>query len=278
MLGMLNGRVACVCMAIAALVLVLPATRVRADDPRSSYLIKLLQGSSQFRVRAQAAISLGSIDPSSAVREALGNALRDSHPAVRASAATSLGRVGDRSSVVALRALERDPEEPVRSAARTAVAKLDGSATQSSAVASTPTPSGPAQYYVAVAQTATRVPGLEASALSQARDYIKQHIAQLDGVVLAPEGETSETADRVLKKRGLRGFYIDSSIMTVEKKPNGGTRVAVSVILATYPGRDMRAIMQGAATVSGGGHDDYAQAVQGAFSGALRQLPSALSR
>jgi hypothetical protein len=44
---------------LLALALGLLGTRVsraRADDPRSTYLIKLLDGSSQFRVRAQAAI------------------------------------------------------------------------------------------------------------------------------------------------------------------------------------------------------------------------------
>ncbi|HEX2678773.1 MAG TPA: HEAT repeat domain-containing protein [Polyangiales bacterium] len=251
----------------------------RADDPRSAYLIKLLEGSSQFRVRAQAAISLGAVDPSPTVLGALGNALRDVHPAVRAAAANSLGRVGDKSLVPALRALDRDPEEPVRNAAKTALAKLEGAPSGGSVGPSPePRPSGPAQYYVAVAQCASRVPGVEQSALSQARSSIQERVQQMDGVVIAPEGESSDAVERVLKKRNLRGYYIDCSIMSVEKKPDGGTRVAVSLILATYPGRDMRAIMQGAATVSGGGREDYAQAVQGAFSGALRQLPQALSR
>lgn len=280
MLGMLKERVACVCIAMAVLFGAFAfASSAAADDPRSTYLIKLLEGSTQFRVRAQAAISLGSVEPSNTVRSSLASALKDVHPAVRAAAATSLGRVGDRSHVAALRALERDPEEPVRGAARTAIAKLQSSSAEPAALAvAPPTPSGPALYYVAVGPTATRVSSVDNGALTSARDYIRQRVAQIDGVVLAADGEDTAAAERVLKKRSLRGFYIDSSIMSVEKKPDGGTRVAVSVILATYPGRDMRAIMQGAATVSGGGPSDYAQAVQGAFSGALRQLPQALQR
>ncbi|MEM9193221.1 MAG: hypothetical protein AAGF12_28865, partial [Myxococcota bacterium] len=52
----------------------------------------------------------------------------------------------------------------------------------------------------------------------------------------------------------------------------------VSVIVNTYPGRDMRAILQGAATVQGGGSGPQArrQAIEGALSGALRRLPQAL--
>jgi hypothetical protein len=258
----------------------LVADGARADDPRSAYLVKLLQGSSQFRVRAQAAISLGAVQSSSPVVQALTQALKDPHPAVRAASATSLGRVGDRSSMAALRALDRDAEEPVRAAAKSAIAKLDSdSGAVQTAVSTTtePTPVGPALYYVQIAQPASRSGGVEARTLEQTRLFIKQRVGQLSGVVIAPDTERTTDADKVLKTRKLKGFYLDSSITSVERKPDGGTRVAVSVIVATYPGRDMRAIMQGAATVSGGG-SDYTQAIEGAFSGALRQLPQALAR
>ncbi|HEX7478002.1 MAG TPA: HEAT repeat domain-containing protein [Polyangiales bacterium] len=265
-------------LVLAFLLAVASAATARADDPRSGYLIKLLSGSSQFRVRAQAAISLGAVESSPAVASALGEALNDVHPAVRAAAATSLGRVGDKSSLARLRALDRDPEEPVRAAARVALAKLETSAASAATTqAQAPAPSGPPQYYVAIAEPATRVASVDRKALAQARDYIKQRVSEMQGVVLAPDTEGSNDAERVLKRKGLKGYYLDSSITSVEKKPDGATRVAVSVIVATYPGRDMRAIMQGAATVSGGGSQDYGQALQGALSGALRQLPQAMN-
>jgi hypothetical protein len=248
----------------------------RADDPRSTYLIKLLEGSSQFRVRAQAAISLGAVEGSPATTQALTAALRDGHPAVRAAAATSLGRVSDASSLAALKALERDPEEPVRSAARASIARL-GSAPPATRPGVTE-PSGPALYYVAIAEPGTRVSTIDRAALGKARAFIKLRVAQIDGVRIAPDSEDNQTAEKVLKTKRLKGFYIDSSIVSIEKKAGGGTRVAVSVIVATYPGRDMRAIMQGAATVSGAGDQAYGQAMEGAFSGALRQLSQALAR
>jgi HEAT repeats len=263
--------------ALLALVIASAAPVARADDPRSAYLVKLLQGSTQFRVRAQAAISLGTIESSSSVVGALTGALRDEHPAVRAAAAASLGKVGDKASVPPLRVLEKDPEDPVRSAARAAIARLESASAPMPAPAPQ-MPSGPALYYVAVAQPASRVAGVDAKLLSDARGFIKERIQQMQGVAVAPDGESSTDAERAMKKRSLRGYYIDSSVMSVEKKPDGSTRVAVSVILATYPGRDMRAIMQGAATVTGGGSQDQSQALQGALSGALRQLPQALGR
>jgi hypothetical protein len=263
---------------IMAVMLCLASQAARADDPRSTYLIKLLEGSSQFRVRAQAAISLGTVEGSSASVAALSAALKDVHPAVRAAVASSLGRVGDQSSLSALRPLERDSEEPVRSAARAAIDHL---ASVRPPVNKEPPPSdtGPALYYVSIAEpSATRVATLDHAALGKARAFIKERVGQIQGVLVAPDSEDSQTAERVLKKRRLKGFYIDSSIVSIEKKQGGATRVAVSVIVATYPGRDMRAIMQGAATVTGAGEQAYGQAMEGAFTGALRQLSQALAR
>ena len=274
-----HARFVQACAWLCAVVVCSYGSLARADDPRSTYLIKLLEGSSQFRVRAQAAISLGTVEGSSAAVSALNGALRDVHPAVRAAAATSLGRIGDQSSVSLLRALERDSEEPVRSAAHASLARLSSAAPPSTPQRpGPPSEEGPALYYVAVAEPATRVTNLDREALSRARTFIKQRVALLQGVLIAPDSEDSHAAERILKKRRLKGFYLDSSIVSVEKKSGGATRVAVSVIVATYPGRDMRAIMQGAATVSGGGDQAYGQAMEGAFSGALRQLSQALAR
>lgn len=272
------------CRVILACAVCLHAQSVRADDPRNTYLIKLLQGSSQFRVRAQAAISLGAVESSAGAVGALTAALSDGHPAVRAAAANSLGRIGTPASVAALRRLQRDPEEPVRSAAQVAIARLETSQASKSVFASarsSPTPEpepGPPLYYVAVTAPATRIATIDRKALADARDFIKQRVGQIRGVVIAPDGEDNRAADRVLKKNNMKGFALDSAIVSVEKKGAAGTRVSVSVIVATYPGRDMRAIMQGAATVSGSGADASTQALEGALSGALRQLPQALAR
>lgn len=264
----------------AAVAMCLCCSMVRADDPRSTYLIKLLERSSQFRVRAQAAISLGTVEGSRTAVEALTSALHDTHPAVRAAAATSLGKVGDANAISALRSLDKDSEEPVRAAARESMAKLARSQPTSrdpTTPGPGPAPAGPALYYVAVAEPGTRVATMDKRLLAQARTLIKRRVGQIQGVRLAPDSETAQDAEQVLKKQRLKGFYLDSSIVSVEKKSGGETRVAVSVIVATYPGRDMRAILQGAATVTGSGGQTYNQAVEGAFSGALRQLSQALA-
>jgi HEAT repeat protein len=274
-MGLARALRALLCVSLLALALA-PASAVA--DARSEYLIRLLEGSTQFRVRAQAAISLGSVDAAGDVLRALSTALSDEHPAVRAAAASSLGRLGDAKAIPILRSASEDPEAPVRLAVKSAIVKLE-SASRMAGVAPEPVkaPSGPPRYYVAVAKPASRVGDLPSTELDRAHQVLVERLKQIDGVVIAPADESPAAVRKVLRSQSLRGFYIDSSVTNVDAKPGGGTRVAVSVIVATYPDRAMRAIMQGTATALGGG-DTRAQAVAGAFRSALSQLPQALAR
>ncbi|HTU63631.1 MAG TPA: HEAT repeat domain-containing protein [Polyangiales bacterium] len=103
------------------------SARQPAENAQNVYVIKLLAHSNQFRVRAQAAISLGLMEPSAATREALTTALHDGHPAVRAAAATSLGRIGDATHVATLRKLKTDREQAVRNAASASIGRIETS-------------------------------------------------------------------------------------------------------------------------------------------------------
>lgn len=262
---------------LIGLALAAAAGSARADA-RSEYLVQLLSGSSQFRVRAQAAISLGAVQAESNVVAALGRALKDEHPAVRAAAANSLGRLADPASLTALKAATSDIEEPVRTAAKAAVAKIESSGRSGSGMATLPTtPSGPARFYIAVGIPASRATGITDSDLRAAHQTLKARVQEIDGVVLAPANESNTSAEQVLRSRKLKGFYLESSVTSLENKPDGAVRAVVSLVVATYPGRDMRAVMQGAATALGGG-DIKSQAVEAAFKSALRQLPQAMVR
>lgn len=257
------------------LIVVLGGAGSAQADARANYLIRLLQGSSQFRVRAQAAISLGTANRESQVVSALSKALADEHPAVRTAAATSLGRMGDPAALAALRQVASDPEPPVRLAVKVAIAKLSrrgGAAATAQLGASR----GPPRFYIAIGRPATQVREISQSQLSGAQTFIEQVVSRMDGVLLAPSGESHKAAKRVLKKQRMKGYYIETAILKVEQRPGGGTRVAVSLIVATYPGRDMKAIMKGAATAMGSGDSTYKMASEAALNSALRKLPTAL--
>ncbi len=258
-----------------------------AADPRNDYLVRLLQSSSQFRVRAQAAISLGRVTEDPAVLSSLSTALNDEHPAVRAAAASSLERLGNPSALVALRKRANDSHEEVRAAVASAVATLERlqpprgrtspATVSTSSTVEPPTPRGVPTYYVGVGLPGSRVEGVDQATLEAAREFVRGRVGALDGVLLAPEDERPKQAETLIRSRSLTGYFIDSSIVSVEQRSDGGVRASVSVIVGTYPGRDMRSILQGAATVMGGGSGARAQAIEAAFTGALRNLSQAMA-
>jgi hypothetical protein len=277
----LRGAKLCLYYLASLLVLISGLTLSAAADARSDYLIRLLKGSAQFRVRAGAAISLGAIKGSDEVVEALSGALKDDHPAVRAASAASLERIGDPGALGALEASRNDAEKAVRAAVEKAIAKLRRAAGSRRGSVSTGTaarrPTGRARYYVGVGMPGTASRSVDRNLLEHARRFIESRVSEVDGVLIAPENETPGLARRVLASKKLAGFYLDSSIVSVESQPGGGIRAVVSVIVGTYPERDMKMILQGAATVIGSDSRGKTQAVEGAFRGALRRLPQALA-
>ncbi len=253
----------------------LGASSLAHADARTEFLMRMLSNSAQFRVRAQAALALGSQKPDAQIVRALGSALGDEHPAVRAASAAALERLNDPSAVPALRRAQRDSDAAVRSAVRSALATLDRPAPTEP----TPVPGsrGEPLYYVGVGLPGSQV-GLGRAALSELRSFLVAKVAELEGVQLAPEQEDRRAAERVIRERKLVGFFLDGSVTSIEVRPDGAVRAQVSLIVASYPARDIRAMLSGAATVSGGGTGDAAkqQAIQAAFQGALRRLPQAM--
>lgn len=272
-----------VVLALAVLASAGLAGRARADA-RTDYLVRVLRTSPMMRVRAQAAISLGGVQTEPQVIDALTAALRDEHPSVRAAAAAALERHGDPSALPALQRAANDAEPAVRNAVARAIARLTsiqrtrprtvpaGSGVEESA----PTRGEP-RFYVAVGRPGARAGSVSRDALEALRDFIEAQVRAMDGVVLAPDRESPGAANRVLRQRSLVGYYLDSSIVEMSPRPGGGLRVRVSVVVQTYPGRDIRSMLQGTATVTAGsGPAVERQALEAAFRSALRSLPSAM--
>lgn len=249
-------------------------------DARTDFLVKMLATSSQFRVRAQAALALASSPGDDKVAAALVKALRgDDHPAVRAASASALEGAGTQVAT-ALRDALRDEDKTVRAAAKKALEEIERGSPKSTPIV-TPLPgdvSRGAVFYVGVGTPATKAATLSPVLLRTLREYVAREIVQISGVRLAPETETPAAAEKQLKSQKMTGYFLDSSITSLEIKPDGSVRAQVSVIVGTYPGRDMRAMLSGAATVSGGSAGDSTriEAVQAAYSGALRRLPQAM--
>ena len=272
-----RAAAACAIVLVSALVLTV-APRVEAQD-RTEYMIRLLRTSDSFRVRAQAALSLGRVDTTPEVVRALSQALGDEHPSVRTAAAASLERLGDPSALGALRNRRSDRDSTVRNAIESAIRALERVArTQPRSTDGTSTSGsrGPARYYIGVGMPGAQA-AVDRTVLDRARELISSRLRDMDGVVIAPDDESTAAARRVLSQRSLTGYYLDSSIVSVEATGDG-TRAVVSMTIQTYPGRDMRAILRGAATVPGAsGRVAEQQAIDGAIRGAMRSLPQAMA-
>ncbi len=242
-----------------------------AQDARADFLVRKLETSSHFRVRAQAALSLARIEPTPGIVRALSAALGDPHPAVRVSAAVALKEIGDRAALPALERAARDPDRAVRRAVEQAVRSLEREEPQGT---------GPSRYYVGVGSPGSNVKAVQGPTLAGLKQHLTQRIAAMSGVRIARDGETEAQARSLLSRRKLVGYYVDSSIVKIERCPDPGVRAEVSIVLSTYPDHDIRAMLTGAARVSGSG--DFVsmrqQAIEGAFSGALKRLPQAMEQ
>lgn len=264
--------------AAASLLLVFGFGQVAEAQARTDYLIRLLSTSDAFRVRAQAAISLGRVEADARIVAALGEALGDEHPAVRTAAAASLERLSDPSALTALRSHQRDRDSSARRAIRRAISALERVARSRPRTADPDNGGGgDARFYVGVGVPAAKNgANVDRATLQAARAFLAQQVSQLDEVEVAPERESNAQARRKLQRSRMTGYYLDSSVVSVEQT-SSGTRVVVSVIVGTYPGRDMRAILQGAATVPGAaGPGATRAALEGALRGAIRRLNQAM--
>jgi hypothetical protein len=285
----LRGMWIAMCCAI-----VLVTAVAGAQTDRTQYFVDLLSSSTSFSVRAQAALALGRVPPSPQVRSALTAALRDNEPAVRAAAASAMERQADAQLLAPLRAaVASERDSTVLDAERRAITALEavaaagttrGTTTAAAASSSTaaasgsvrPQPTGTPRYYVGIGTPGDNSSSLSATQLAELQAFLASQVGGVEGVVLAPNGEASAATTRALRSNQLIGYFIDASVVSVEQTPTG-TSARVSIILATYPGRDMRAMLSGSARVPNStGPDAVRRAVQGAVQGSLRRLPQAM--
>jgi len=252
-------------------------------DGRTDYLVRMLRTSSQYRVRVQAALTLGEISDHASL-PALVEALEDDEGSVRVAALAALTRIGEPSVLDAVRGRLRDRDRAVARQARTSVRALEqieqrlAAAGTGGGTAPPPPTTGTPRFYIGLGGMGNRagVRGDEAKALL--RRYLSEEIGAASGVVVTPDGETPAQTTKVLKQRRLAGFWVDGSIIKLTRE-NGNVRAEISLMVMTNPGRDLRMMLSGAASVSASGRmtpsletDLQNQALRGAATGAVRRL------
>ncbi len=274
-------------------------------------VVRVLRESRDFRARVRAALALGSTNDRS-VTPALVSALHDASPAVRAAAATALGNLHDPAAEAPLRGLLADPATVVRTEAERAIQRIG--ATRAPARPSAPagtltrTRSGevlpaiavvprahdiywPTVRYVVVLGTMQNRSGFRHDGLDQLLEReVTRNLIVLRGVAVLRAGEEPPSAAREIQRRRLPKLRLEGSLNRVDRQSQRAqisVRCEVSLMLLDEPGRNLRSVLNGAATGSQTrrGHRDEQErqlaeqaltgAVHSAMSGAARAIASA---
>ena len=236
-----------------------PLSYAAADD--HTVLERLVQESSSFRVRARAAIALGSTsDPS--VSGALERALRDPHPLVRAAAARGLGIVGTRRSVSALRAAASDGTAEVSAQAKLALREIAAREAITLAVPQDATPArvqpraslDRVRYVLVVGDMRSPNSGSASPQLSgMLAQQLTEALRELPQVAVFSLAQMTQTvADEIVRRR-LPAFRLDGNLTRADaaRTPDAlDMRCEVSLLLMDEPDRTLRSMLRGAASAS----------------------------
>ncbi len=237
------------CALVVLMAGLIPLSVAAQANAREELLMRALATSPSFRVRVQAAVALSHVPSAPRVLAVLRASLNDPHPSVQEACAAALQTLAGSGTVAVMAVPSQRGPAPVK---------------------------GPAKYYVHIGEPSAGAV-LPSGALKALRAHLMSLIGNVEGVRLAPEREDSKAASRVIERDGLVGFSVGSVVNTLEKRGDS-VRANVAVVVATYPGRDIRAMLTGTASVSGRGVDEETQrkATAVAFESALRKLSNVL--
>lgn len=242
---------------LIAIVAGLLARAERSD--RIDQLAQTLLIDPSFKVRVQAALVLGKLGDARGA-PALIEALRDENDTVRGAAAGALGKLGDQRAVDALTALRNDGSSFVRTAVDKALAQLErarGIRGQGS-----PSPGSRPRFYLNV-NIAGSASGLAARTLHEA---VTAEMARLPGVTLdAPAGGK------------LTSWSVEGHITNL-KVADGRLDCDVSVAIATWPTRSIKAMASAGASVPGVSRADDTGAQRDCLNGAAQQIAQEVGR
>lgn len=223
----------------------------------------------------QVAIALGKLKAKRAVG-ALIFTLRDPNETVQGVAAAALGQIGDRRALASLRSLQqRTSNSFVRKQAARAIASIGGGGGGGA-------PPANARFFVTVGKLSNKS-GRGGSQLSKAfGNALRKEFSKVSGVATSWYGGGKPSAAQ-LRKRRMKGFVLDGSILSLTQKESGGNieiSCSIRVSLATYPGNSMKAFYSGGASTAVSARyfnpsqafNVYKDLVEGAATGAKQHI------
>jgi hypothetical protein len=227
---------------VCLLALVLTAAAAHAASPDAAKVDELCRAvvdtSSNYKVRVQAALVLGKLGDAKAVQPLI-KALGDENRTVRGIAASALGQLGDQAALDPLRDLmRRESDSFVKGQAEKAVAAL----------AAGPAAKKGAKVYVNFGGFVGGVKSAGPDASKILHDALSRELGKLPIVTL-----TLSPADQHnFGKSGMSGFYIDGNITKLEDSGGNETSCDVKVMVARWPQKSIIMWTNAGASVQSG--------------------------
>lgn len=201
---------------------------------RTEFLAQQLRTSDDFRVRTQAALALGATDDAAAV-EPLCRGLDDANDVVRTAAAAALAKLHRPQGAPCLRTrLAREQSAAARAQIEKSLQALEKANNNGNAVPSN------ARVYVAVGGVTNKTRRAPQEVESLVRSAMSDKLRGMSGYVVAPLGESSAAAKKVLEgNRALKAFHLQATVEPPQYANNALT-VVVRVTMSTYPGKELK--------------------------------------
>ena len=254
--------------ALLSLSVLLATPSLFAKSSATGKLIRSLQTSDDFRVRTQAALSLGGSKSSDAV-EPLCNALDDDNTTVRAAAAAAIGRLhlGGDDCLESHRKAEKNPT--VKTAIKKAI----------DALRSEPEPdfTPETRFYVAIGKTTDNTGRSGDEVTSLVRKSMRQAAEASSTILVAPASETSAQAKkRLAAHKRVKGLFLLPRV-GAPQYADKNLRIRIEIAYFTYPEKSllgMLGIPLSAQGVRGKSHDIEDQLIEAAAERAIEKVPS----
>lgn len=214
-------------LASALLWVAVPASAEDAIDKAAAQL----KDSDDFRVRTQAALSLGASKSKRAV-EPLCGGLEDTNTTVRAAAAAALGKLKKGGEDCLEKRLEDESNASVKASIKKALASLKG--------ASEPAITDKTKVYLFISKASDKTGRSGDDVPKLVRSSMVKAAGGEDGFVIAPADETPAVATKRLAKwKNLKAFMLSPKVL--EPKYSGGSlQIKIDVAIFTYPGKALK--------------------------------------
>lgn len=266
-----------------------------------STVIRVLREGRNPRARARAAVALGQSGDQSVAPYLITAMMEDRAVVVRTAAATSLGRLGNPSALPALRRATADEAQSVRTEANRAIQRLESMPRTPDRPQQAPGMGGGVpfsvlpssrdivwpnvRYVVVLGPMQNRSSFREAELDALFAREVMRNLIILRGVAVFREGQTGPEAEREIRQRRLSTLRLEGSLTRVERRGaprEVSVRSEVSLLLMDHPGRNLRSMLNGAATATAPMRGPRAaqerQLAQQALTGAVRSAMSGAAR